>query len=190
MPHRLLIMCLMLVLTPTVVLAPAPARADAADDCNRFDKPEKQVKGCTRYIRSGIIDSHELSMAYTNRGVAHASLGKLDKATADFTEAVRLNPANALALYNRGNVHFDRGDMRKAIADFDVAIAKDPEFTLAYFNRGIAHENLGEREQSIADYRKALALAPELKPARDRLDKLGVSPVEIPKTTARPGTGA
>lgn len=187
MPRRLLLTCLML------ALAPVAARADAADDCNRFDKPALQVKGCTRFIKSGSLDGEQLSMAYTNRGVANAALGKLEKAVGDFTEAVRLNPGNALAIYNRGNVHFDRGDMRKAITDFDLAIARDPEFPLAYFNRGIAHENLGEREPSIADYRKALELAPELKPARDRLEKLGVPPVppvEATKPAAKPGTGA
>ena len=48
-------------------------------------------------------------MAYTNRGVANAALGKLDKAIGDFSEAVKLSPGNALALYNRGNVQFDLG---------------------------------------------------------------------------------
>lgn len=184
MIHRLLLTCLMLAVAPMAV------RADAADDCNRFDRPATQVKGCTRYIRSGILDAGELSMAYTNRGVAQAALGKLDKAIADFTEAVRLNPGNALAYYNRGNVRFDRGDMRDAIADFDLAIAGDPEFTLAYYNRGLARETLGEREQSIADYRKALELAPTLEPARQRLNKLGMPPQDSPKTSSKPGTGA
>lgn len=188
MLHRLLITCLMLAAAPVAV------RADAADDCNRFDRPVMQLKGCTRYIRSGILDAGELSMAYTNRGVAQAAIGKLDKAIGDFTEAVRLNPGNALAFYNRGNVRFDRGDMRDAIGDFDMAIAKDPEFTLAYYNRGLARETLGEREQSIADYRKALELAPTLEPARQRLNKLGVQPQDGPqdgpKTSSKPGTGA
>ncbi len=170
MLHRFLVACLL------ALTAPALALADAADDCNRFDRPTIQIKGCTKFIRSGTLDAAELSMAYTNRGVAHAALGKLDKAIGDFGEAVKLNGSNALAYYNRGNVHFDRKDMRLAIADYDLALKEDPEFTLAYYNRGIAYENLGEREKCIADYRKALSLEPTLDPARERLQRLGVEP--------------
>ena len=184
MLHRILVACLL------ALAAPAVALADAADDCNRFDRPTIQLKGCTKFIRSGTLAAGELSMAYTNRGVAHAALGKLDKAIADFTEAVKLNTANALAYYNRGNVSFDRNEMRLAIADYDLALGQDPEFTLAYFNRGIAYEKIGEREKCIADYRKALSLEPALVAARERLQHLGV-PLEGDKTPgAKPATGA
>lgn len=180
MLHRILVACLL------ALAAPAAALADAADDCNRFDRPTIQLKGCTKFIRSGTLDPAELSMAYTNRGVANAALGKLDKAIGDFSEAVKLSPGNALALYNRGNVQFDRKEMRLAIADYDLALAQDPEFTLAYYNRGIAYENLGERERCIADYRKALTLEPTLDAARERLQKLGVQPEEDKTSGASP----
>lgn len=185
MLRKFLIACALL------LLAPIAAHADAAADCNRFDKPALQLKGCTRFIRSGSLDGNNLSMAYTNRGVALAALGNADKAVADFNEALRLSPGNSLAFYNRGNVFFDRGDMRKAIADFDAAVAAEPKFALAFYNRGLAYENLGERDKSIADYRATLALIPDFEPARQRLFKLGVPPADgETKTSGKPGTGA
>jgi tetratricopeptide (TPR) repeat protein len=44
-----------------------------------------------------------------------------DKAIADFTEAIRLDPKAADAYYNRGNAYGHKGDTEKAKADFDQA---------------------------------------------------------------------
>ena len=43
--------------------------------------------------------------AWNNRGNASAARGDFDAALADFTEALRLSPEDAVALFNRGNAH-------------------------------------------------------------------------------------
>lgn len=152
----------------------ASARADAAADCNRFDNPQLQIKGCTTFIRKGSLQTAMLSMAYTNRGIAQGNLGRTVKAIADFDEAIRLDPRSPLAVYNRGNAYLDLNKLDLALADYSSAIANDPDFALAYYNRGVVLEIKGERAACIADYRKALDLDPGLEQAEQRLKVLGV----------------
>ena len=50
-----------------------------------------------------------------------------DKAIADFTEAIRLDPKYAEAYCNRGCAYRNKGDYDKAIADFTEAIRLNPK---------------------------------------------------------------
>jgi tetratricopeptide (TPR) repeat protein len=83
------------------------------------------------------------AVSYNNRGVAWAGKGEFDKAIADYTEAIRLDPKYAAAFYNRGMAWDDKGDNDKAIADYTEAIRLDPKLAAAYNNRGMAWEGRG-----------------------------------------------
>ena len=65
--------------------------------------------------------------------------GDYDKAIADYTEAIRLNPKLAEAYYSRGFAYGKKGDYDKAIADYTEAIRLDPKYAEAYYNRGVAY---------------------------------------------------
>lgn len=167
------------VLLALFMLVSGPAVAEPADDCNRFDDPKLQVRGCTAFIKKGILQPAMLSLAYTNRGVAHGNLRRIKLAIADFTEAIRLDDTTALPYYNRGNAYFDEKKVDLALADFTSAIAREPEFPLAYFNRALILETRGEREKCVADYQKALTLDPTMEEARRGLKRLGVEPTTV-----------
>ena len=170
-----------------LALAAPPALADPVADCNQFADPQRQIKGCTSFIRRGGLDIDALASAYINRGIAHGSTGKIAAAIADFTEAIRLDPKNALAYYNRGNANFDLKKLDAAAADCAAAVGSDPAFALAFFNRGLVHERRGNRDAAVADYARALTLDPELSTAREKLEKLGVKPSV--ETASRPPAG-
>lgn len=153
------------------------ASADAADSiasCNQFEDTARQIRGCTEYIRGGKALGQNLAVAYTNRGIAHASRGDHKRALADFSEAIRLAPDSPFPYYNRGNAYYDRTEYARALADYDAAIERGPELALAYFNRGLTHQKLGHRGKSIEDYQKALSLDPGSQAAKERLHKLGI----------------
>ncbi len=65
-------------------------------------------------------DAEQAGVFY-NQGVAHCEKGELDAAIADYSEVIRLNPADAYAYYARGGAHSQNGNQAKAEADFAKA---------------------------------------------------------------------
>ena len=59
--------------------------------------------------------------AYYLRGVTYHSKGELEKAIADYTEAIRINPDHAKAYNNRGAAYEYKGEYDKAMADYAKA---------------------------------------------------------------------
>ena len=57
--------------------------------------------------------------------------GSSARAIADYDEAIRLDPALALAYNNRGVSRRDSGDAARARADFQTAVTMDPALDIA-----------------------------------------------------------
>ena len=68
---------------------------------------------------------------------------------ADYSEAIRLDPKNAVAYGNRGMAYYGNSDLDRAIADFDEAIRLDPKDATAYNNRGAARLGKGDRSPIV-----------------------------------------
>ena len=148
------------------------AHAGPAEDCNQLRNLDLQLRGCTAYIRLGKGSSENLATAYLNRANINAQRTKYERAFADYSAALALDPSNPLIPYNRGNAYFDRRQYERAIADFSRAIELDGSFALAYFNRGLAQEQLGDTAAAAEDYRHALALDPTSAKAQRHLERL------------------
>ena len=102
-----------------------------------------------------------MPQAYSNRGLAYYEKGDLDRAIADYSEAIRLDPKYAYAYNNRGNAYYDKGDHDRAIADYSEAIRLDPKYAQAYFNRGVAYLYAGRLPKALADLGQSSALNPK-----------------------------
>jgi tetratricopeptide (TPR) repeat protein len=83
--------------------------------------------------------------------LAAPARGDMFKTIADFNEAIRLDPKNAVAYGNRGMVYYGNSDLDRAIADFDEAIRLDPKDATNYNNRGAARVAKGD--PSVIVYR-------------------------------------
>ena len=79
-----------------------------------------------------------LAGAYCMRALAYAQKKDLDKAVADYSEAIRLDPNLANAFCGRGLTYAVKGDLDAARADYTEAIRIDPNCADAYCNRGRA----------------------------------------------------
>ena len=125
------------------VCAVIPAWADDLALCL-----DKQVEACTRLIDSGKFDQTNLANLFTARGIAHKAGGEFEHAFADYSEAIRLDPRNAIAFVDRGAAHEAKGELELALADDSEAIRLDPRnaiaFALAFNSRGAAHQAKGE----------------------------------------------
>jgi len=95
-----------------------------------------------------------LAAAYNNRGwvykkraFVYAVAGELDRAIADFDEAIRLDPKDADTYRNRGLAYNSKGSYDLAIVDFNEAIRLDPKNAVFYTNRGNVYNRKGDYDQ-------------------------------------------
>jgi tetratricopeptide (TPR) repeat protein len=88
-----------------------------------------KIAACTRAINSG---AGRPSINYNYRGLAYNRKGENDRAIADYTEALRLDPKYAMAYDNRALAYRSKGDTDRAIANYDKAIQLKPDLAEAY----------------------------------------------------------
>jgi tetratricopeptide (TPR) repeat protein len=109
--------------------------------------------------------------AFMESGRAAFAKGDYDRAIADYTQAIRLNPNSTTIYNNRGNAYSNKGDYDHAIADYTQAIRLDPNSATAYNNRGTAYSEGGDYDQAIADFEVALRINPNDDVARYNLER-------------------
>jgi tetratricopeptide (TPR) repeat protein len=112
------------------------------------------------------IEHKPIAGDYFGRGLARYFLGDLDKADADFKQAIRIAPKFAGAYNALGEVQSrNTRDLDKAIASYAEAIRLEPEFAEAFCGRGAALLRKGDIEKAVADYTQAIRLNSELSEA-------------------------
>jgi predicted aspartyl protease len=137
-----------------------PALAQWTPDaalCVKGGQPtDARIAACTRAIASGKLSSKNLGVTYNSRGNAFGINGQYDKAIADFDEAIRLNPQDALIYANRGRARYRKGDNDQAIADYGEAIRLNPLNADYYLQRGYTQFWLGRFDASAGDLTESL----------------------------------
>lgn len=98
-----------------------------------------------------------LGETYGHRAYLHSQKKEWKQADADFTEAIRHDPANAGYFDRRGSMRFNLKEYEDARKDFTEAIRLDPKQPGYYLHRGFALEALGQKEEAAEDYRRGKA---------------------------------
>jgi tetratricopeptide (TPR) repeat protein len=83
-----------------------------------------------------------------------------ERAMADFSQAIKLEPNSAQAYRERGVIYQEQGDSKRANADYSQAIKLDPNDTFAYIGRGLTYGAERDFGQSMADLNQAIKLDP------------------------------
>jgi tetratricopeptide (TPR) repeat protein len=108
-----------------------------------------------------------------NRALCYESLGKYDKAIADYTEVIDGDTdfsrnANgkddclARAHHYRGKAyHWYKNDHAKAVADYSEALRLDPKSEMVHYRRGQAHHALKKYREAHEDFGEALQRDPD-----------------------------
>ena len=115
----------------------------------------KIIPACTELIASGRYRGSDLSGIYDTRAAAYDADGDMARATADYTEAIRICPT-AGAYEVRGALWEKRGDRAQAIADYTRAIAAWPEWAPPYEMRAEIYLAQGDPTPAIADFTEAI----------------------------------
>jgi len=150
--RRLLVALALLAATLWSAPASAQSRSQLGPLCTTDTTPADQmVDACSKIIALKAFKGEQLATVYFWRAVGWNKKGDYAKVIADTTEAIRLQPSQAV--YNlRGSAYYDKGDYDIAIADFDDALKLGPASGIIFHNRGNAWRGKGDYAKAIADY--------------------------------------
>ena len=78
-------------------------------------------------IANAAIDAEKSSHSYVNRAMVYESLKDYDKAIADMSAAISLEPTYEFYFKDRGDLYFAAGKYAEALADYNKAKQMDPK---------------------------------------------------------------
>jgi tetratricopeptide (TPR) repeat protein len=96
-----------------------------------------------------------------NIGLFDLGAGDIDKAIADLTEAIRLDPKMEDALVDRAGALARKGEYDQVIAEVDDVLRLNPRNAVALGQRAYAFEQKGDYDRAISDNTEALRLNPK-----------------------------
>jgi tetratricopeptide (TPR) repeat protein len=101
---------------------------------------------------------------YVIRGMAYSFTGELEKAIADSSRSIELDPRDrcACAYLLRGQTYLEKGDARRGFADLARASRSAPRSPNPYLVRGVFLSQRGDHAAAIEDLSKAIQLSPNL----------------------------
>ncbi len=101
------------------------------------------------------IDTEQVQQLIED-GDAFLDAGRYDRAIAEFTDAIELDPNAVDAYVGRGLAFINLDELEDALADFDIALELDPENSDAYNGRGLIFYYQDDNENAIEDYTLAI----------------------------------
>jgi tetratricopeptide (TPR) repeat protein len=119
---------------------------------------EQRIAACTKLIKSARAP-HDRAVAFNNRGGAFYYKGEVERAMADYEQAIKLDPFYAHAYNNRCWSGAVLGRTEQAAADCSKVL-KLYNVANTFENRGFIHLKRGEFDLAIADYEAGLRLEP------------------------------
>jgi tetratricopeptide (TPR) repeat protein len=178
----LTLLAALLLIVPALVFAQEATEQPEADlpDCPAFEGDPSEVRISyymgegTAFVRTGQLGSATFSYtciieviddtyipAYIGRATIYTRNRDYERAIADLTRIIELDPQSTAAYNNRGiiNALQDSGETEyaDAIADFEAAIDIDGGYVPALNNRAIIHIIQQEYDEAIAIFEGILA---------------------------------
>ncbi len=95
-----------------------------------------------------------------NLGVAMMNQQLMEKATANFDAAYKLDPSLAVAALNKGIALLNQQKLPEAEEALRQAEAKDPGNPRVWYNLGLVHRGSGNTAEAISDFQKVLKIDP------------------------------
>lgn len=171
---------LVLLLAGTTCIAqgwPALAR-----DCVGLEvSTDQAIEACDAALANPDLTARARAGLLGLRGAKWRAKGDLDRAIADYSEAIRIDPQLAVSYSSRASALLRRKDYEGSIADYDEAMRLRPGpyrgRYLHHFFRGLAKSGKGDHDGAIEDFDEAARLDPKFQSTalafrgRARMDK-------------------
>src|SRR5690606_24978566 len=108
----------------------------------------------------------KFAKAYANRATLYVQAGDVERAVADYQEALRLEPNLSQALVGYGRLCHMTGRLDEALANFDRAMEQPSDVTAEVAcSRGDLLVDLGRYREALQDYAAAIDLDPQFEHA-------------------------
>jgi tetratricopeptide (TPR) repeat protein len=150
-----------------VFLAVPTAWADGKSDlaaAQAADQRHDSVAAIPLYtsaLASGLLSLDEQRDALHARALDERDQHIFDRAIADDTEAIKLNPNDEQAFVDRATTHAYSGNIDAAVADLDAAIGLKPTDVTALIDRGAIYAAKHDYPRALADLNDAVKAEPE-----------------------------
>ena len=143
-----------------VAIAGAAAASQRDREACHDESGDKAIAACNRVIQDRSESAKSRAIAYTSRGFEYHHKGDYDRALADHTEAIKLDPKLADAYNNRGVTFRTKDEYARAITDYNEAIRLNPKADSYYYNRCWARAFVGRLDPALSDCNESLRLKP------------------------------
>jgi tetratricopeptide (TPR) repeat protein len=127
------------------------------------------------HVSEAVRIAPEKAENHTNRGVSLFGLGRVEEASAEFSEALRLQPDEAVmpyALNNLARARFVQGEIQDAIGFYEAAVARAPEAAELRRRLAVALLLEGKLESALRQLQQESILAPEDAECRRLLEEV------------------
>lgn len=182
--YRARVACIAIMMTALAAPAPAPSAKAVAraqiesavtlEQAGRYGEAVEQLSGA---IAAKDLSRADRARALYDRGIAYDGLGNMRSAVADYSAALRLEPALAPALNSRADAFRRSGALDAARRDYAAAL-KCPGAALerANYGLGLIARQQGDVATARDYFQKALAANPGFSLAAEAL--AGVMPAK------------
>ncbi len=126
-------------------------------------------------LRAALERDPRSVVAQANLAMAYAGLGQADQAIRAGQAAIELAPQSAYLRVIVGGLLNRSGRFADAEQQLVRAVQLAPDNPDALFQLGVARHSLGKRDEAVVAFRQALRANRNFRPAREALEKLGVS---------------
>ncbi|MFN3625247.1 MAG: tetratricopeptide repeat protein [Hyphomicrobium sp.] len=137
------------------------AHADVMANCRSAKSGEVRIAACSEIIVSKTVDRPVRAEALRRRAAAYAERAANREAEADYTEALRFEPAVASSLTGRANVRLALGNADGAISDLTDAMRMTGNSAGLLMARGYANLVKENPDAAVADFDAVIALQPK-----------------------------
>jgi tetratricopeptide (TPR) repeat protein len=122
--------------------------------------PQETISACDQIIdKKAKMRGWSTADALVGRGIAYDAEKNPNRAIADYSEALRLEPDDYYAYLDRGIAYGQLDNRPSALSDFSAAIRlkRDPD---ALLDRGYVHGEMGDMQSAIADFTEVIRMRP------------------------------
>lgn len=107
---------------------------------------------------NGEMSDESRSIAFVSRALAYLHQKNYDYSISDYTDAMRLDPKNAVYIFGRGIAYYDKGDYEMAIKDYSLVLEFDPNDSAFFYNRGVVYFFQEQFQNATDDFNTVVSL--------------------------------